>query len=222
MVLMMSLAPAVRARRIRVTVDAVRAASDGELLDALRAGDEQAFVALVDRYHASLVRFASTFVRSRAIAEEVAQDTWLAVVRGLETFEGRSTFNTWLFRILANRARSTGRREQRAGTPAAGALAATVPSTRFAADGAWSDPPRAWAEEADERIAAAQIAPRIVACLEQLPEVQRQVVVLRDVEGLPAADVCDLLGLTEANQRVLLHRGRARVRAMLEDEIGER
>jgi RNA polymerase sigma-70 factor (ECF subfamily) len=200
----------------------VRAAADAELVDAMRSGDEHAFVTLVDRYHPALVRFASTFVASRAVAEEVAQDTWLAVMRGIERFEGRASFKTWLFHILANRARTTGKREQRAsGTSRAGA-GATVPATRFGPDGAWADPPQAWADDAEERITAQQLAPRIVACLERLPDAQRQIVVLRDVEQCSAADVCALLGITEGNQRVLLHRGRARVRTMLEAEFGER
>ena len=193
---------------------------DVELLDRLRAGDEAAFVTLVDRYHAPMLRLAASFVPNPAVAEEVVQDTWLGVVRGIERFEGRSSLKTWLFRILVNRARTTGVRERRtvATDPTSGP---TVDPNRFDASGGWVEPPEAWAEQAEERIVASQLAARVHAFLDELPDGQRQVVMLRDVEGLSSQEACELLGVTEANQRVLLHRGRARIRHMLELEMGK-
>ena len=194
-------------------------ADEQELVSRLQSGDETAFVTLVDRYHAPLLRLASTFVPNRAVAEEVVQDTWLGVVRGIERFEGRSSFKTWLFRILVNRARTTGVRERRE-TPTNEPEPA-VPHHRFGSDGTWAQPPTPWADDVDNRIVAHQTLGRIGALFDRLPESQRAVVLMRDVEGLPARDVCDALGISEANQRVLLHRGRSRLRGLLEQEIGE-
>lgn len=190
---------------------------DAGLLEGLRSGDEEAFRLLVSRYHASLLRLAQTMVPSRAVAEEVVQDTWLGLLRGLDGFEGRSSLRTWLFHILVNRARTTGARERR---PVASAGPAVDPG-RFGPDGEWADPPVPWPEEVDDRLVAAQLAARIRPRLDELPDMQRQVVTLRDIEGLGADEVCDLLGLTEGNQRVLLHRGRSRLRGMLELEMGK-
>ena len=193
---------------------------DAELVARLRAGDEGAFVTLVEHYHTPLLRLASTFVPSRAVAEEVVQETWLGVIRGIDRFEGRSSLKTWLFRILVNRARSTGVRERRH-VPVDPERAPAVPPERFGATGQWVDPPVPWTDDAEDRIVAHQTAERITACLDQLPEAQRQVVVLRDFEQLASAEVCALLGITEANQRVLLHRGRAKIRGLLESELGK-
>jgi RNA polymerase sigma-70 factor (ECF subfamily) len=193
---------------------------DADLVARLRAGDEAAFVILVERFHAPLLRLAGTFVPNRAVAEEVVQDTWLGVVRGIDRFEGRSSLKTWLFRILVNRARSTGVRERRH-TPVDLERAPAVPPERFGPGGQWSDPPAPWTDDAEERIVARQTVERITAHLAELPEAQRQVVVLRDFERLPAPEVCDLLGITEANQRVLLHRGRSKIRGLLESELGK-
>jgi RNA polymerase sigma-70 factor (ECF subfamily) len=195
------------------------AVADGELVARLRDGDEGAFVLLVERYHTPLLRLATTMLPSRAVAEEVVQDTWLGVLRGLDGFEGRSSLKTWLFRILLNRARTAGAREVRAGTPARDEPA--VEPTRFGPGGAWAEPPVPWVDESDERLDAQRLAAVVRAHLDQLPDGQRQVVVLRDVEGLGGAEVCDLLGITEGNQRVLLHRGRARLRAIVERELGK-
>ena len=192
---------------------------DSDLVARLQAGDEQAFATLVDLYHAPLLRLASTFVPSRAVAEEVVQDTWLGVVRGIERFEGRSSLKTWLFRIVVNRARTTGVRERRE-TPT-DQPEPTVSPERFNAGGGWSSPPAPWADDAEDRIVARQTAAKVARHLNLLPERQRQVVVMRDFEGLPATEACALLGITEANQRVLLHRGRARLRNMLEQELGK-
>ena len=190
---------------------------DVELVARLRSGDEAAFRFLVDRYHTSLLRLAQTMVPSRAIAEEVVQDTWLGLIRGIHHFEGRSSLRTWLFHVLVNRARSTGVSERR---PTIG-TGPSVDPDRFGPDGGWTDPPVPWPDEVDDRLVAAQLAEWIRPRLEDLPDMQRQVVTLRDVEGLSADEVCDLLGLTEGNQRVLLHRGRSRLRGMLELEMGK-
>jgi RNA polymerase sigma-70 factor (ECF subfamily) len=187
--------------------------SDAGLVDRLRAGDESAFADLVRRYQPQLLRLAEATVGSRAVAQEVTQDTWLAVVRGVDRFEGRSSFKTWLFHILLNRARTAATKEVRAGRPDEHV------EERFDASGAWAEPPEPWADRADDRMVATDLAGRVRALLPQLPDVQRQVVLLRDVEGVEAAEVCRLLAISDGNQRVLLHRGRARLRALLSEEV---
>jgi len=193
---------------------------DAELLRRLRAGDEQAFVALVERYNGSMLRLAASFVPSRAVAEEVVQDTWLAVLRGLPAFEGRASLRTWMFTILVNRARTTGTREQRT-IPVADA-GPVVDASRFGPDGAWSAPPEHWIEEAEDRIEAEKLGGVLRVAIDGLPGRQRDVVLLRDVEGMSSAEVCDVLSISEANQRVLLHRGRGKLRQVLETELGSR
>jgi RNA polymerase sigma-70 factor, ECF subfamily len=193
--------------------------SDGELLLRLRAGDEQAFTGLVERYHQPMLQLAASFVPNRAVAEEVVQDTWLAVLRGLEGFEGRSSLKTWLFRILVNRARTTGTKEQRS-VPVADPEPAVDPS-RFGGDGGWADPPEHWIEAAERRMEAGKLADRIRAWLGELPSRQREVVLLRDVEGMSSEEVCTVLELSEGNQRVLLHRGRSQLRQLFENEFRE-
>jgi RNA polymerase sigma-70 factor, ECF subfamily len=187
---------------------------DADLVDRLRAGDESAFVVLIERYQPRMLRLAEMSVGSRAVAEEVTQETWLAVVRGVERFEGRSTLKTWLFHILLNRARSTAGRELRAGRPEHNV------EDRFDRSGAWVTPPEPWAERADDRIVAERLAARVQELLPQLPDMQRHVVVLRDLEGLSADDVAALVGVTDGHQRVLLHRGRAHLRQLLSAEMG--
>ena len=174
---------------------------------------------LVGRHQASLVRLARTYVSSAAVAEEVTQDTWLAVLRGLPGFQERSTFRSWLFQILVNRARSTGVREHR--SVAVGDAGPVVDASRFDASGAWMSPPQHWVEDSDERLAAESLAGPIRGALEILPPRQREVVMLRDVDGFSSDEVCRVLEISEANQRVLLHRGRSRMRAQLEAQIGE-
>jgi RNA polymerase sigma-70 factor (ECF subfamily) len=191
---------------------------DGELVARLRAGDEQAFVQLVSRHHAAMVRVACSFVSSPAVAEEVVQDTWVGVLRGIERFEGRSSFRTWLLRILVNRARSTGVREHR--SVAIGDAGPAVDRARFDASGAWMSPPQHWVEDSEERLLAEGLAEQIQAALGELPARQREVVMLRDVDGLSGREVCDALEISEANQRVLLHRGRSQLRQALESELG--
>jgi RNA polymerase sigma-70 factor, ECF subfamily len=193
--------------------------SDSELLLRLRSGDERAFVSLVERYQEPMLRLAASFVPSRAVAEEVVQDTWLAVLRGLDSFEGRSSLKTWLFRILVNRARTTGSKEQRS-VPVVDPEPAVDPS-RFGGDGGWADPPGRWIEAAERRMEAGKLADRIRAWLGELPSRQREVVLLRDVEGMSSEEVCAVLALSEGNQRVLLHRGRSQLRQLFEDEFRE-
>lgn len=198
-------------RRYAASVD-----DDADLLDRLRAGDESAFAALVQRHQPRMLRLATATVGSRAVAEEVVQDTWLAVVRGVVRFEGRSSLKTWLFSILLNRARSAGDREQRAGTldPERSV------EERFDKAGAWAEPPEPWADRADDRLVAERLARRLQELLPELPEAQRQVVLLRDVEGLASDEVAALVGVTDGHQRVLLHRGRTRLRQLLASEVG--
>jgi len=185
---------------------------DEALLGRLRAGDDGAFVMLVDRYHQPMLRLARSMVSSEAVAEEAVQDTWVGVVRGIERFEGRSSFKTWLFRILVNRVRSAATREQR---NAELESVHAVDPTRFDARGQWADPPEDWTRS-DDRLEAAMWAPIVKAALEEIPARQRAVVVLRDVEGLSSAEVCAVLGVTAGNQRILLHRGRSRLREILD------
>jgi RNA polymerase sigma-70 factor (ECF subfamily) len=191
---------------------------DQELLGRLRAGDEQAFVMLVRRHHDAMLRLARGYVPSVAVAEEVVQDTWLGVLRGLGGFEGRSSVRTWLFRILVNRARTAGVRERR--SIAVSNPEPVVDPSRFDQSGAWAAPPEHWVEEADDRLDAVKLADRLRSAIDGLPDRQREVVMLRDVEGLSSQDVCSVLDLSEGNQRVLLHRGRSRLRQILETEFG--
>jgi RNA polymerase sigma-70 factor, ECF subfamily len=193
------------------------------LVQALAAGDERAFNEVVGRHHRSLVRLARNYVRSEAVAEEVAQDAWCAVVTGVERFECRSSFKTWLFSIVVNKARTRAERERRT-TPFSALAApeedgAPVPvEDRFAPDGAWSAPPRPW-DEPERRAISLELRGELREALAELPERQRLVVTLRDVEGLDSSEVCELLGLSAGNERVLLHRGRTRLRAELERTV---
>jgi RNA polymerase sigma-70 factor (ECF subfamily) len=190
--------------------------SDVELLERLRAGDEAAFVTLVTRYQQPMLRLARTMVPTAAVAEETVQDAWMGVVRGIDRFEGRSSFKTWLFRILANRARTAGSRE-----PSHAPLDAlhTVAPDRFTSAGQWSDPVDRWVEESEDRLDAATWAPILRDALDGLPDRQRQVVLLRDVEGLSGEEACAILNITSGNQRILLHRGRAQLRQTLETDM---
>jgi RNA polymerase sigma-70 factor, ECF subfamily len=196
-----------------------------ELLASLCAGDERAFAALVERYHALLVNLALSYVGELAVAEEVAQETWLEVVRGVHRFEGRSTLKTWLCAILVNRARTRAVREER--TMAFSALAATaggsdeggVAYDRFDEAGWWASSaaaPRAWAASPEDAALAGEVRGCLTAAIADLPSTQRQVITLRDVQGCSAMEVCNILGVSETNQRVLLHRARSRARGALE------
>ena len=208
-----------------MTVYAHAPVDERELLIALRSGDERAFASLVERYHGSLVRVAQTFVRDRAIAEEVAQDAWLGVIRGIARFRGDSSLKTWIFKILTNRAKDRAVRERRTVSLTELDLDDAGPSvdpSRFLDDGhpLWpghrSSAPASWADVPEERLLAGESMARIEAAIDTLPPVQRQVITLRDVEGWSSEEVRTLLDLSEANQRVLLHRARSKVRAALE------
>ena len=192
---------------------------DVALLAALRGGDEAAFTGVVRSLQPILRRLARSYVRREALVDEVLQDTWLAVLRGLGGFEGSSTFKTWVCRILINRAQTAGARDARS-TPmsslGAGDQAAAVDPERFREGGRWARPPAPWEDEDPARIASRnEILTVLGAALDELPERQRVVVLLRDVQGWTAEEVCNALDLAETNQRVLLHRGRARLREVL-------
>jgi len=200
-----------------------------QLCAALRRGDEDAFMALVERYHAPLRRLALTYVRSAAVAEEVVQDTWLGVLRGIQTFEGRSSLKTWIYRILTNTAQTRGMREARSVPVSSLALDTDDPSVdpdRFFDQehrwgGHWASPPSRWDELPEEHLLGRETLDAVSAAIEVLPPAQRQVIVLRDVEGWPPEEVCSLLELSEGNQRVLLHRARSAVRRAIELQLGE-
>jgi RNA polymerase sigma-70 factor (ECF subfamily) len=199
---------------------------DATLVAALRQRDEDAFVWLLDRYDVSLHRVALTFVSNTSIADEVVQDTWLGVVRGIATFEGRSSVKTWVFRIMMNISRTRGERERRT-VPFAAAEALDEDAPSFAPDRFrgpsdpyprhWARPPEPWDEQPDERLLSTETLDRVLDAIERLPLSQRTVIRLRDIDGWTSDEVCELLELSEANQRVLLHRARARVRQALED-----
>ncbi len=200
------------------------------LVERLRQGDEVAFGALVDRYHGSFVRTAQGYVRDRSIAEEVAQEAWLGIVRGLHQFAGRASFKTWMFRILVNCAKHRAVRESRSVAcserwdTAEDPLEPAVPSAWFRGSGdqwpgGWVVFPGDWGEEPEQRLVSAETRRELAAMIERLPLRQRQVLVLRDAEGLSASEVCDTLRLSESNQRVLLHRARSRLRRLLSDHL---
>ena len=198
---------------------------DAPLVAALRAGDESAFATLVTRYHASLKRVARMYVSTDAVAEEVVQDTWLAVIDGIDRFEQRASFKTWLFHILTNKAKTRGTRERRIVPfaslgPGDDGDEPSVSADRFQREGDawpghWATPPRPW-EDPERRLASLEAREHLRAAIAALPEVQQAVLTLRDVEGLGSDEVSELLDLTPGNQRVILHRARARVRADLE------
>jgi RNA polymerase sigma-70 factor, ECF subfamily len=208
---------------------AVAGEDEAELLQGLRRGDEGAFAALMASYNAALLHVATSYVSSRAVAEEVVQDTWLGVVKGLDRFEGRSSLKTWIFKILTNTARTRGTRERRnvpfsslAAEPEEGPT--LDPDRFFAPDhnrypGHWSMGPEAW-KTPEGGLLAAETKGIIVSAIERLPAAQRTVIALRDVEGWPPEDVCQALDLSQGNQRVLLHRARTKVRAELERHFG--
>jgi RNA polymerase sigma-70 factor (ECF subfamily) len=185
----------------------------------LRAGDEEAFVDLIGRHHQVMIRLARPYVPSQAVAEEVVQDTWLAVLRGLPSFEGRSSVKTWLYAILLNRARTAGLKERRQ-VPIEFPERA-VDQGRFGREGSWSYPPIHWVDEVEDRVRAERLTKSLQIAIDELPSPQRDVLTLRDVEGMTAADACKILGLREGHQRVLLHRARSRLRNVLEAEFGE-
>ena len=197
---------------------------EAALLAALRAGDERAFAEFVDRYHASLVRVARQYVSTQDTAEEIAQEAWIGLLRGLDTFEGRSSLRTYLFRIVMNLARTRGVREARS-APFSSLVrddedGPSVDPERFvqapaAGAGHWASPIRPWSLSAEQLALSSEAIEKVYEAIEELPERQRRVVTLRDVEGFGADEVSDLLDLSEGNQRVLLHRARTKLRQAL-------
>jgi RNA polymerase sigma-70 factor (ECF subfamily) len=202
-------------------------ADDQELVERARGGDDDAFAVLVRRYSPMLMRLARMYVPTDALAEDVVQETWVAVVRGLERFEGRSSFKTWLFRILVNRAKTRGVREHRSipfasvgsGAGEDGDEGPTVDPSRFTSEGSWTSAPADWRDDPEVALDSAEALRVAREAIAELPERQKIVITLRDLEGLSSDEVRNVLDLTETNQRVLLHRARTKVRKALEDWI---
>ncbi len=199
--------------------------SDAELLQRLRAGDEAAFMDLVDRYGPLMLRIALSHVSSRAVAEEVVQEAWVGVLRGLDRFEGRSSLKTWIMRIVANQARTRGERERRSIPVSALTPEDEEPAVDPARFRPFDDPryPGGWALPPaplpEERLLADETLARVRAAIARLPPRQQEVILLRDVEGWEPEEVGEALGLTPGNQRVLLHRARSKVRNELESYL---
>jgi len=199
-------------------------AEEVELLARLRAGDELAFEALVDRHHGTMLAVARTYVKTHAVAEEVVQDAWLGVLKGLDRFEGRSSLKTWIMRILVNIARTRGAREARSvpfsSLAPEGEEAAVSPERFRGPDdgfpGHWNRYPRDWRSVPEEALLGRETMGVVMSVIEALPPSQQTVIRMRDVEGWTADEVCAALELSGGNQRVLLHRARSRVRAALE------
>lgn len=203
--------------------------AEAQLVEALRAGDEAAFAQLVREYQPSLVRVARIYVPTQAAAEEVAAETWLAVLNGLDRFEGRSSLRTWIFRILTNIAKTRAQRDRRTLPFSALQDPGRVPEAALDADrfldpehprwpGHWAVRPEPWPEDA---LVAAETRTIVAEAIEALPPAQRAVITLRDVEGWSSEEVRNALELSETNQRVLLHRARSKVRRTLESYLGE-
>jgi len=187
------------------------------LLERLRAGDEDAFAMLVARHDGALRRVARTFVRTPSAADDVVQETWLGVLRGLDGFEGRSSLRTWIFRILVNRARTRAVGDARSVPFSAledGDRPAVEP-TAFGADGRWTSAPPRLEHDPETSLLRRELRKELLGAVDRLAPAQRAVITLRDLVGLPAEEVCELLDITDGNQRVLLHRARARVHAAL-------
>ncbi len=187
-------------------------------LDRLRAGDEEAFEVLVATYDGAMRRVAATFVRTTSATDEVVQETWLAVIRGLGRFEGRSSLQTWMFRILVNRARSAGVREARSlplSSLEEGSADERAFEPGFGLDGRWVSAPPRLDGDPERRLLSGELRRHLLDAVDGLAPSQRLVITLRDVVGMPPEEVCELLDITDANQRVLLHRARVSVRAAL-------
>jgi len=201
---------------------------DARVVAALRAGNEGVFAALIDLHHAALMRVARGYVSTKEAAEDVVQETWLAVVKGIDRFEARSSLKTWIFHIMINQAKTRGVREARSRPFSSLATAADEPvvdPARFIDSGRWtgfwSEPPSRESIP-ERRLLAAEVGERLLSAIERLPETQRTVITLRDVEGQTSPDVCELLSISEGNQRILLHRARSKVRAELEGYLDDR
>jgi RNA polymerase sigma-70 factor, ECF subfamily len=204
--------------------------TDQALVAALRRGDADAFAILVDRHSGAMIRVAMAYVPSRAAAEEAVQETWIAVMRGIDGFEGRSSLKTWIFRILTNVAMRSGARERRSMPFSALAEAEdtgepSVDPDRFLPDdhelfpGHWAIMPARWPTP-DEGLLAGETREVIAAAIAELPEAQRTVIALRDIEGWSSEEVSEALEISPGNQRVLLHRARSKVRNAIESYYG--
>jgi RNA polymerase sigma-70 factor (ECF subfamily) len=200
---------------------------DAEIVAALKRGEQSVFADLVDAYSPGLMRMALMYVRDRAVAEEVVQETWIAVLRGIDRFEGRSSLKTWIFRILINTAKTRGQRESRSvpfSAAAGGDDEAAVDPDRFLDAshrhaGGWMLGPSEWPTP-EEELLQGETRDAILAAIEELPESQRAVITMRDVEGFGPEEVSEALGITDGNQRVLLHRARSKVRGAIEAHLG--
>jgi RNA polymerase sigma-70 factor (ECF subfamily) len=217
--------------RGRVAEDALPGeSSDSELVKRLLAGDEVAFMFLVEMYQGPMARLARNYVPTRDVADEVVQETWVAVLQGLPRFEGRSSLKTWIFRILVNRAVSRGTRERRS-VPfsslfdgATDHFEPAVDPDRFRGQDDqwphhWASPPQPWDEIPEQRLESRETVARVAEAIETLPPAQREVITMRDVDGFTSQEACEVLGITEVNQRVLLHRARSKVRAALAEYL---
>jgi RNA polymerase sigma-70 factor, ECF subfamily len=209
------------------TDGAVASVEELDLVNRLRQGDEQAFTSLVDRYHASLVRLALAHVSDRSVAEEVVQESWIGVLEGLDRFAGRSSLKTWIFRIVSNKAKTRGVRESRhttfsdCGEGEEDFDEPAVDPARFRTSGHWVDYwstyPQPWDEETPEKcLLTKEGSTYLEQAIQGLPSKLKQILILRDVEGIGSKEVCGILGVSETNQRVLLHRARAKVRQALD------
>ena len=220
--------------RVSVSVQSFAAPSeDAALVERLRNRDEASFLELVRRHHGALVRLAQSFVNNKAIAEEVAQDTWVAVLQGLERFEGRSSLKTWIFQILINRAKTRGVREARSVSFSAlndmnseSGYSSVDPSRFLSPDdseqpGGWGSHPQQWDMTPEQLLLSQECRIFIDQAIASLPELQKEVITLRDVQGWDNEEICAVLGISEANCRVLLHRARSRMRQALENYLGK-
>lgn len=208
--------------------EVIASPEDLRLVEALRRGDEAAFRSVVDMYHASMLRLARLFVSDPAVAEEVVQEAWIGVLRGLDRFEGRASLKTWIFRILANGAKTRGQRESRSipfsrlSSLEAETDEPSVDPGRFLPPdhprwpNEWEVNPQNWGEVPEDRLLARETLSIARQAIEALPPSQREVITLRDVHGWTSQEVCNILGISETNQRVLLHRARSKVRRALE------
>jgi RNA polymerase sigma-70 factor, ECF subfamily len=190
---------------------------DADLVARLVNGDESAFIDVIERYHARLLRLAGSFVARRDVAEDVVQETWIAVLNGIGGFQGRSAFRSWLFQICVNKAKSAAVREQRVIPVDPADL--DVDAADFEADGSFAVSPLRWADQVSEQAVDSPLVEHVHRAIDALPAGQRQVLTLRDVEGLSAAEVSTVLSITDVNQRVLLHRGRRQVRRAIDQAV---
>jgi len=204
----------------------VHSPADLELARRILAGDEAAFRDLVAQHHTSMVRLAAMYCGTPPVANEVAQEAWLAVLKGLPKFEGRSALKTWIYRILVNRAKTRGQREGRQIPFSALGSDDEGPSldpSRFSNKGKWSEAPQTWeATTPEDMLQRKEAMAALEQALTELPERQRMVVTLRDIDGWESEDVCNVLEISETNQRVLLHRGRTKLRSILEGHLSGR